>query len=257
MKKGRPRRNDATNRFGLLLALFLGQMLSAPIFEGSLAAGYVCDILFYMLLAAAAFSIQKSRSFRLSLVLGVGSIITEAISYFVDHISVLVIANVIACAFLMLVTIEIGVTVAKQREIRADTVMGGLCVYVLMGVFLTVLYMGLESLQPGSFSFGVHGPHPDLDVRFRLLYYYSYVTLLTIGFGDVVPMSGMAQSLTILEALIGQFYLVSFMASLVGLYIYRRVSGVPGGESTDRPGPAGRFKRQEAAGSADLPADGE
>jgi len=51
---------------------------------------------------------------------------------------------------------------------------------------------------------------------------YSYVTLLTIGYGDVVPMSGMAQTLTILEGLIGQFYLVFFMASLVGLYIYRR-----------------------------------
>jgi len=165
--KTRPRRNGATNRFGLLLALFLGQLLSAPIFEGSLAAGYIGDLLFYSLLAAAAFSIQKSRFFRLSIVFGGASLIAEAISYCVHHISVLIAATVIPCAFLMLVTFEIGITVAKQREIRADTVMGGLCVYVLMGVFWTLVYMALESLQPGSFRFGVHGPSPNLDARFR------------------------------------------------------------------------------------------
>jgi len=57
---------------------------------------------------------------------------------------------------------------------------------------------------------------------YRLLFFYSYVTLMTIGYGNVAPLSGMAQTLTILEGLIGQFYLIFFMASLVGLYVSER-----------------------------------
>ena len=186
---------------------------------------------FYLLLAAAAFSIRESRFFKLAVVFGAGSVIAEAVSYFVERPSVLLISNFIACGFLGIVTLQIGVTVANQPEIRRDTIMGGLCVYVLMGIFWMVLFINLELIRPGSFNFGVHGPHPDLNLQYRLLMYYSFVTLLTIGYGDVVPMSGMAQSLTILEGLIGQFYLVFFMASLVGLYIYRRQSG-----STRKPG---------------------
>jgi hypothetical protein len=52
--------------------------------------------------------------------------------------------------------------------------------------------------------------------------FFLRVTLLTIGYGEVVALSGMAQTLTILEGLIGQFYLIFFMASLVGLYVSER-----------------------------------
>ena len=56
---------------------------------------------------------------------------------------------------------------------------------------------------------------------------------LTIGYGDVVPMLGMAQTLTILEGLIGQFYLISFMAYLVGLYINERQYHCPANKNED------------------------
>jgi len=227
MKTAQSQRWGASHRFGTLLALFLGQLLSAPLFEGSIAAGYIADAFFYLLLAAAAFSIHRSRFFRLAMIFGIGSIIVEGISYFVDRLSVLILSNVISCCFLFIVTLQIGANVYQQQEIRSDTIMGGLCVYVLIGTFWMVLFISLELLRPGSFNFTVHGPNPDMDLQYALLMYYSFVTLLTIGYGDVVPMSGMAQSLTILEGLIGQFYLVFFMASLVGLYISRRRSGQP------------------------------
>ncbi|MDZ7698420.1 MAG: potassium channel family protein [Deltaproteobacteria bacterium] len=193
-------------------------------------AGYIGDTFYYLLLAAAAFSIRESRFFKLAVIFGAGALIAEGISCIVERTSVFIVSNFIACAFLGIVTLQIGATVYEQTEIRKDTIMGGLCVYVLMGIFWMLLFMNLEFLRPGSFNFGVHGPNPDLDLQYTLLMYYSFVTLLTIGYGDVVPMSGMAQSLTILEGLIGQFYLVFFMASLVGLYIYRRESGRPRGE---------------------------
>ena len=99
----------------------------------------------------------------------------------------LIITNFVSCAYLALVTLIIAATVMRQRKISADTVLGGLCVYVLIGIFWTLVFITLELIRPGSFSFGIHGPHPDMVATFSLIMYYSFVTLLTIGYGDVVP----------------------------------------------------------------------
>ncbi len=233
MKLDRTQRHRAKNRFGILLSFFLAELLSTPLFEGSNAAGYAADFFFFLVLAAAAFSIRESRFFKLAIVFGAAAMAGETSSFIIDRISLLIATNFVSCAFLGIVTLQIGVNVAQQREIRADTVMGGLCVYVLMGIFWMVLYVNLELLSPGSFNFGVHGSNLRMDVFYSLLFYYSYVTLLTIGYGDVVPMSHMAQTLTVLEGIIGQFYLIFFMASIVGLYIYRRESGPPDTKKED------------------------
>ncbi len=211
-----------TYRFGILLSIFLMQLLTMPLFEGSMTAGYAADTLFYLLLAAAAFSVRHSRFFKLAIFLGAGAIAGECTSYVSDRIVILIITNFISCAYLALVTLLIAIEVTRHRSISADTVMGGLCVYVLIGVFWTIIFINLELIRPRSFDFGVHGPHPGMDATYGLLMYYSFVTLLTIGYGDVVPFSSMAQTLTIMEGLIGQFYLIFFMATLVGLYVQKR-----------------------------------
>ncbi len=209
-------------RFGIMLTVFMIQLLSAPLFEGSMAAGYAMDTLFYLFLSLAAFSVRNSRFFKLAIFLGACAIVGECISYISRSISMLIVTNYISSTYLALVTIIIAANVFRQRSISADTVMGGLCVYVLIGLFWFIMFVNLELIRPGSFSFGIHGQDLGMDATYSLLMYYSFVTLLTIGYGDVVPMSSMAQTLTILEGLIGQFYLIFFMASLVGLYIQKR-----------------------------------
>jgi hypothetical protein len=215
-------------RFGILLFVFLLQLLTTPFFEGSIAAGYAADILFYLLLAAAALSVRHSRFFKLAILLGIGAITCECVTYVSDRIVFLIITNLTSCTYLVLVTLLIATSVTRQRSISADAVMGGLCVYVLIGIFWTIVFIDLELLHPGSFDFGVHGKDLNMAATYQFLMYFSYVTLLTIGYGDVVPMSSMAQTLTIIEGLIGQFYLIFFMATLVGLYIQKRQgSGSP------------------------------
>ncbi|MBT3256000.1 MAG: two pore domain potassium channel family protein [Deltaproteobacteria bacterium] len=222
MKPDHARYRGGSNRFGFLLALFIAQLITTPLFEGSLAAGYVGDTIFYLFLAAAAYSVRKSRFFKLTIVLGACTILGESSSYFTDNKHALIATNFISCAYLGLVTFLIAAAVTRQREISADSVMGGLCVYILLGIFWTILFVNIEILHPGSFNFGVHGQPQNMQSLYKLMFFYSYVTLLTIGYGEVVALSGMAQTLTILEGLIGQFYLIFFMASLVGLYVSER-----------------------------------
>ncbi|MBT3259424.1 MAG: two pore domain potassium channel family protein [Deltaproteobacteria bacterium] len=221
-KEDHPHYLGINNRFGFLLAFFIVQLIATPLFEGSMLAGYAGDTIFYLLIAAAAYSVRKSRFFKLTIVLGACTILGESSSYFTDSKNILIATNFLSCTYLGLVTFLIAGAVTRQQETNADTIMGGLCVYILLGVFWTILFVNIELLSPGSFSFGVHGQPQNMQSLYKLMFFYSYVTLLTIGYGEVVALSGMAQTLTILEGLIGQFYLIFFMASLVGLYVSER-----------------------------------
>ena len=221
MKQAFPRRRPFTGRYAILLGLFMLQLLSAPFFEGTMVAGYVADILFYLFLAAAAYSIQGSRFFKITLLLGFAAISVEFVNFFLSRSTMLlVIGSFISATYLVLVMFAITLDVIREPlTIRTDNVMGGLCVYVIIGIFWTQLFSTLDLVNPAAFDYGIHGPALGLVRRYSLLLYYSFVTLLTIGFGDVIPVSSMAQTLTVIEGLIGQFYLVFFMASLVGVYV--------------------------------------
>ncbi|NEO84883.1 MAG: two pore domain potassium channel family protein [Spirulina sp. SIO3F2] len=107
--------------------------------------------------------------------------------------------------------------IVRTSRVTMDTVRGGICVYLLLGYFWAVLYIIVETLDPQAFS------SPLLvDNTSTQMIYYSFVTLTTLGFGDIVPVSPMASTLTILEALLGQLYPTIFMGVLVGVYVASR-----------------------------------
>ncbi|HSR69051.1 MAG TPA: ion channel [Acidobacteriota bacterium] len=105
-----------------------------------------------------------------------------------------------------------------SREGRGvDRIIGGLSAYLLMGVAWGFLYILIEAAAPGSFAtpgtdFPVDGAgRPDLI-------YFSFVTLTTLGFGEIVPASPLVRPITILEALAGVFFMAVLVARLVGSY---------------------------------------
>ena len=109
--------------------------------------------------------------------------------------------------------------IARTRQVTMDTVRGGICVYLLLGYFWAVLYGMVETFDPDAFSTSLL-----VDNSATKMIYYSFVTLTTLGFGDIVPVSRMASTLTILEALLGQLYPTIFIALLVGSYLSNQQS---------------------------------
>jgi len=109
--------------------------------------------------------------------------------------------------------------VLRRGQISADKICGAICVYLLIGFAWAFGYGILELVNPGSF-FGLAEIDANNHVgRIMQLRYFSFATLTTLGFGDILPRSPVARTLTTLEAVTGQIYLTVLIARLVGLHI--------------------------------------
>ncbi len=105
------------------------------------------------------------------------------------------------------------------RSITRDVLYAATTVYVLLGAVFVPVYGLLETLAPGSFR---DGAAPDSPVNWQQFIYFSYTTLTTAGYGDVLPISPWARSLANIEMVVGVLYLTIIMARLVGLYTSER-----------------------------------
>jgi voltage-gated potassium channel len=98
---------------------------------------------------------------------------------------------------------------------------GAVCIYLLTGIFFANSFAALNLLAPGSFacSTSLCGDDFHRDFQHGLHLYYSFATLTTVGYGDVIPMTAFAAMLSNMEAIIGQMYTAIVVARLVGLHI--------------------------------------
>lgn len=133
--------------------------------------------------------------------------------------------HLLSIGFFVIVVAAILRHLVLARRITADLIMGSACVYLLIGLIFGMLFYALEVARPGSFS-GV-GNEPLRSDPHALLY-YSFVTITTIGYGDILPLSPLARSLASLGAILGQFYLAVLVGRLVGLHLNQNAPGAEG-----------------------------
>jgi hypothetical protein len=106
--------------------------------------------------------------------------------------------------------------IRREKEVTEDLITGAVCAYLLIGMLWTFVYYFLVLAKEGSFGLARTFRH---DVG--SFFYYSFVTLTTLGYGDIVPLTSPARSLAVLEAVTGQLYLAITIARLVGVQISR------------------------------------
>ena len=140
-------------------------------------------------------------------------VLFAAVVLFVESARVLGIAYLMPAVLLVTATLPITINrVLHHRRVTHETVLGALCAYVLLGLLFAFLYLATFELREGPF-FAQPGDHPQSEFL-----YFSFVTLTTLGFGDLSPSQGLPQALVVLEALLGQVFLVTLVARLVTLW---------------------------------------
>lgn len=98
--------------------------------------------------------------------------------------------------------------------IDGNKIVGAVCIYMLLGYIWALGFMFIAELSPGSFN-GL--PQVDWQENFFSALYFSFVTLTTLGYGDITPATPLARFLVVTEALAGAFYMSILVASLVGV----------------------------------------
>jgi Ion channel len=131
-----------------------------------------------------------------------------------------VIASAVVALFAGLVVWLVYGSVMRPHRPVGDRIVGAICVYVVIGLAWASVYETLDGVVPGSFRFpadtGWAAPSP---LRYR---YFSFVTLATLGYGDVTPVTVLAGTLASMEAVMGQLYIGITVARLVALSLAER-----------------------------------
>lgn len=195
-------------QFGLLLILMLAWLIALPLATTFGGTGEFLKAAFAFV-AVQALLITSHHPRQRAFAVGCGLLIVlDATLEFpgvMNLISGLVIGGV-----LILIPVRLSTYVLEQKDVDANTVFGALCAYLFMGMSWSVVYAVVDNLAPGSFA----GPE-GTGLDFQTLLYFSFTTLTTLGYGDVAPQNSPARMLSVLEALIGQVYLVVVVARLV------------------------------------------
>ncbi|QBG37759.1 potassium channel family protein [Litorilituus sediminis] len=117
-------------------------------------------------------------------------------------------------SFFISTAIKTARQVLFTGDIDGNKILGAICLYLLMGLIWAVLYTLLQLEFSGSFP--AMSSHSNWFTLFPEFIYFSFVTITTLGFGDISPTLPVARFLVYLEAIVGQFYLAILVASLVG-----------------------------------------
>jgi voltage-gated potassium channel len=118
--------------------------------------------------------------------------------------------------FMVLATGGVFRQIAASNVLSPNRIVGAICVYLLIGVIWSIAYALLELAAPGSFE----GIANDMSSAWEPDWmYYSFVTLTSLGYGDLLPLTNSARTLSYMETVVGQFYLAIMVAGLVGAYL--------------------------------------
>ncbi len=120
--------------------------------------------------------------------------------------------------FYLSVTLEIINQVWKASFVNKNVIIGLMSGYICLGLIGFFIFSGIEMAVPDSFK-GFPMGETNLVDRASSLLYFSYITLLTIGYGQIVPVTAIGQKAVILIGLVGQFYIIILTAMVVEKYI--------------------------------------
>lgn len=211
-------------KFHLLLISLFGTVLIPPYFVGHPLFNLVWKLVFSLVLLAAVYSVVgQRRTLWFALLLMVPTLFTLWLELFQDRNRlVFYLDNFTTIAFLGFICYQFFLHILRTRRVTGNIIIAAMCLYLMLGLMWAAIYANINLYYEGAFRF------PDTDVlahagqhnqAMGVFSYFSFVTLSTLGYGDIVPVHKVAQSWVVVEAMVGQFYIAILMARLVGLHL--------------------------------------
>lgn len=213
-------------RFLHLLLVLLGFVLFFPFLKSYVGIRLLYIFFLTVILLASIYAVRTSKAQSvIGISLALPMIIFIWVGYAWPSRLLSLCTNFAILFFLAYIIVSILRFVFTTRKVTRHVIYAAVSAYILIGIAWSIVYTVLELFAPESFS---HSPGPYADNP-TLFLYFSFVTITTLGYGDILPLTPKAQALAVSEAMVGQIYMTVLIAWLVGLYVSRKVSGTESG----------------------------
>ncbi|HEB69039.1 MAG TPA: two pore domain potassium channel family protein [Desulfobulbus sp.] len=212
--------------FHNLLVWLLLYLLVGPFFAAKPSMHILVNLMMSAVLFSAGYAVNRqSKMFTLILVLmGVTLVlfwvdVFELVSF--SHQA----SSMILCLYLGLLAYSLARLIFTTRTITPALISGALCLYLIFGMLWGSLYYLLELLHPGSFTGTLLTGAVTPSENLHYFQYFSFVTLTTLGYGDILPQNRFATAFCQIEAIIGQFFMAVLVARFVGIQVAQEFGG--------------------------------
>ena len=208
-----------------LLVIILFIMIAYPLLPPSIFTRLIFQILITGILIFSIYSlIQNKRQFAIGLFLAVPTLALGWIGLYSSAHFITITGLMFRILFFGYIIFVFLTSIFKTKKITSDLIYGSICIYLLIGIEWSFIYSLAEVIRPGSFDLSsiIQGTEITADETHNLnphFIYFSFTTLTTLGYGDILPKTLSSKFLTSLEAITGQFYVAVLVARLVAVHL--------------------------------------
>ncbi len=199
----------------LLIALVL-LFVAAPFIEGMRGGALIEVMLMTLVLVSAVFAVGgRGRMLRLTTLLVLPAVAGKWVHHFQPDLFPPAAALGCGMVFIAFVIVNLLRFVLRTRQVDGEVLCVSISAYLLLGLLWSLAYRLVADLTPGAFAFNAAHEQSMQDFN---AFYFSFVTLTTVGYGDITPVSSVARMLAVMEAMTGTLYVAVLISRLVALY---------------------------------------
>jgi hypothetical protein len=206
----------------LLLASIVLMILASPFLSVNPTLSWLLGVFLILVMLAAARTVAgPGLRFKIVLVLGLAALLSQLAVLSLQWGWLATSRYVATPLFLFWVCgMLLRDIVMRSHTVTVELILGAINVYLMIGVGFAFIYGLIELLQPGSFT----GLEELASTPDRVLYflYFSFITMSTLGYGDISPLTPHGMTASYVQAIFGQMYLAILVARLVAMYIDNR-----------------------------------
>jgi hypothetical protein len=206
--------------FSVLLAFLFSLFILQPVTDTRILGVKLGSLLLTLVFVGAVLAVKQRRAlFVVAVLLAASGLVTEFLRAGAAPDSKLhLLADGLVISLFFLVCACLVVDLFTDHQVDLGSISAALCIYLLLGLAFAFVYDAIVRLDPGALS-GVSVDAVGERGGISGLIYFSFVTLTTLGYGDVTPVTANARNFVVLEALLGQVVLVVLVARLVGMQV--------------------------------------
>jgi ion channel len=202
--------------YAMLLCSELALILLYPFLATTAFADEVFRLLAVFVFFTALYAVKgRGRITTIAVILGAPAICLRLANIFEHRELVRLPDEISGLAFLIFVTAVLVTSILSNPSVTSDTLAGAVSAYFLIGITFGLAYLMIESLVPGSFKDTIDPAKRFIPSDFT---FFSFVTLTTVGYGDIVPWGRHARAIAIVESVLGIMYPAVLISRLVGLH---------------------------------------